>query len=72
LDAPEAEPEPDREADPVADPDAADPDPEEEAPVDLDCEVDPTDMVPAFEPSTMTGADSTAQLAVLIPFEMVE
>ena len=69
---PDAEALPDREPVAEADPDELDPDPEAEAPVDRDWEVDPTDMVPALEPSAMTGADSTAKLAVLTPLEMVE
>jgi hypothetical protein len=67
---PDAEALPDRE--PVAEADPDEPDPVAEAPLDRDWEVDPTDMVPALEPSTMTGADSTAKLAVLTPLEMVE
>ena len=67
---PDAEALPDRE--PVAEADPDEPDPVADALPDRDWEVDPTDMVPVLEPSTMTGADSTAKLAVLTPLEMVE
>lgn len=43
-----------------------------EAPLARDCEVDPTEAVACPEPEMTTGADSTARLSVLIPFEMVE
>lgn len=39
---------------------------------DRDCEVDPTEAVADPEPEMTTGADSTAKLSVLTPFEMVE
>lgn len=51
---------------------------EPEGPLDVaealapDWEVEPTEAVLALEPDMMTGADSTAKLAVLTPLEILE